>query len=287
MEMPHTVELVAAGMCFGIGIACCAGSWRTMLGSKLPLASAFARYGVGSLANSFLPARAGDAVRMGLFSRVSPGGMLAVAGAVAAVGIARWLALLPLGAAGVVDSSLPPLAIALAAVAVLPLAAAWLLARRGSRRARALLAPLRSARRETYCALAGWVLGTLAARVAAATLAADALGITHPFLAALLVVPALELTGIVPLTPANIGVAGGAAAMAFHAHGTPMRTALAAGLALHAVETAAGIAVGATSFLSLLVATRMRPHRDSPDKIVTGLLPALRRVSAHVNATAR
>ena len=256
MEMPQTVELVAAGVCFAAGIACCAGSWRTMLGSQLRLGSACARYGVGSLANSFLPARAGDAVRIGLFSRVSPGGMLAVAGAVAAVGIARWLALLPLGVAGVVDSSLPPFAIALAAVAVLPLVAAWLLARRGSERARALLAPLRSARRKTYCALAGWVLGTLAARVAAATLAADALGITHPLLAALLVVPALELAGVVPLTPANIGIAGGAAAMAFHAHGTPMHTALAAGLALHAVETAAGVAVGATSFLSLLVAAR-------------------------------
>jgi hypothetical protein len=111
--MPQTVELVAAGMCFAVATACCAGSWRTMLGSQLRLGSACACYGVGSLANSFLPARAGDAVRIGLFSRVSPGGMLAVAGAVAAVGIARWLALLPLGVAGIVDSSLPPLAIAL------------------------------------------------------------------------------------------------------------------------------------------------------------------------------
>jgi uncharacterized membrane protein YbhN (UPF0104 family) len=57
-------------------------------------------------------------------------------------------------------------------------------------------------------------------------------------------VPALELAGIVPLTPANIGIAGGAAALALHAHGVPMHIALAAGLAVHAVETATGIAVG-------------------------------------------
>jgi hypothetical protein len=62
--------------------------------------------------------------------------------------------------------------------------------------------------------------------------------------AALLVIPALELAGTIPLTPANIDVAEGAAALAFHAHGLPMGGALAAGLALHAVETAAGIAFG-------------------------------------------
>ena len=255
--MSRTVELVAAGMCFAVAVGCCAGSWRTMLGSQVSLGGACARYGVGSLANSFLPAHAGDAVRIGLFSRVSPGGVLAVSGGVAAVGTARWLALLPLGVAGVLESSLPPVALALAAVAVLPLLAALLLARRGSRRATLLLAPLRSARRETYCALAGWVVGTLAARVAAATLGGEALGIPHPLGAALLVVPALELAGVMPLTPGNIGVAGAAAAMAFHAHGAPMHTALAAGLALHAVETAAGVAVGAVSFVSLLVATRI------------------------------
>ena len=64
MEMPQTVELVTAGMCFAVGIACCACGWRTMLGSLLRLGCACARYGVGSLANSFLPVRAGDAVRI-------------------------------------------------------------------------------------------------------------------------------------------------------------------------------------------------------------------------------
>jgi hypothetical protein len=44
--------------------------------------------------------------------------------------------------------------------------------------------------------------------------------------------------------------------MAFHADGNADAHRTAAGLALHAVETAAGIAVGAMSFLSLLVATR-------------------------------
>ena len=55
------------------------------------------------------------------------------------------------------------------------------------------------------------------ARLGGVTLAGSALGIPHPLAAALLVVPALELAGVVPLTPANVGIAGGAAAVAFHA----------------------------------------------------------------------
>ena len=262
--MPQAAQLMVAGMCFAIAVACCAGSWRTMLGAQLSLGDACARYGVGSLANTLLPARAGDAVRVGLFGRVSPGGMLAVAGAVAAVGTARWLALLPLGIAGVLGSTLPPLALVAAAAAIVPLVAAWLLARRGSERARRMLAPLRCARRATYAVLGAWIFGTLCARVAAATLAGEALGIAHPLAAALLVVPALELAGVVPLTPANVGVAGGAAAMAFHAHGAPMHTALAAGLILHAVETGAGIAVGAVSLVSLVRSNRRRDRTPSP-----------------------
>jgi hypothetical protein len=174
-------ELALAGTCYAAALLCCAGSWRSLLPAPLRLHDALARYGVGSLANTFLPGRAGDAVRLGLFGRVVPGGVLTVAGAVAAVGATRWLAIVPLG-----------------------------------------------------------IVGT-----------ASAFGVPHPLVAALLVVPALELAGVIPLTPANVGVAGGAAALAFHTQGMPMRDALAAGMALHAVETAAGIVVGAGSAVAL------------------------------------
>ncbi len=123
-------------------------------------------------------------------------------------------------------------------------AAAWLCARRGSRRARALLAPLRAADRATYAALATWVGGTVLARIAAAALTGAALGVPHPLAAALLVVPALELAGVVSVLPANAGLAGGAAAFAFHVGGLPAREALAAGFVLHGVETATGLLVG-------------------------------------------
>jgi uncharacterized membrane protein YbhN (UPF0104 family) len=124
-------------------------------------------------------------------------------------------------------------------------------ARRGSRRAQAALAPLRRAGRSAYVTVLGWVAATLAARIAAAATVGIALGISHPLGTAMLVVPALEVAGLIALTPANAGVAGGAAAIAFNAQGTPMHAALAAGFVVHAVETCAGVAFGAASALSL------------------------------------
>jgi uncharacterized membrane protein YbhN (UPF0104 family) len=240
------IELALAAGCFAVAVACAAASWWALLGRALSLGDACARYGAGSFVNTLVPARAGDAVRLGLFSRVTPGGLLAAGGVAATVGTARWLVIIPLAIGGATAARLPvpPLAIAAAGATMLPLVLAWLFAARGSCRARALLAPLRAIGSRDLAVLIVLVLGTVAARVAAVTLAGAALGVPRPLTAALLVVPALELAGIVPLTPANIGVAGGAAALALHAHGVPMHIALAAGLAVHAVETATGIAVG-------------------------------------------
>jgi hypothetical protein len=260
--MQEALELVLAGTCFAAAIACCAAGWRTMLANPLGLRGAVARYGVGSLANTLLPGRAGDAVRLGLFGRISPGGAIAVVGAAAAVGAFRWLALVPLGIAGVMRSTLPPLAPVIAATALLPPAVVWIFARRGSRRACIALAPLRHACPLTYVTVLGWVCGTLAARIAGVAVTAAALGVRHPLAAALLVVPALELAGVLPLLPANAGMAGGAAAIAFHEQGVPMEAAIAAGLVVHAVETGTALVVGTASALVLVRAgVRIRPRR--------------------------
>lgn len=255
-------ELALAACCFAAATACSAASWRTLLGGSLSRRGACARYGAGSLVNTFVPARAGDAVRLGLFGRVVPGGLLAAGGTAAAVGAVRWLIIVPLGIAAAASARLPlpPLAVAAGGIALVPLVVACLLACRGSRRARALLAPIRSAGRAGLTLLVVWVGATVVARIAAAGLAAAALGVPHPLAAALLVVPALELAGIVPLTPANFGVAGGAAALAFHAHGVPLHTALAAGLVLHGVETATGVVVGGVSVAAML----RRPRPAAP-----------------------
>jgi hypothetical protein len=153
-----------------------------LLGGSLSLRGACARYGAGSLVNTFVPARAGDAVRLGLFGRLVPGGLLAAGGTAAVVGTVRWLIIVPLGiaAAAAARLPLPPLAVAAAGVAVVPLAVALLLACRGSRRARALLAPVRTAGRTGLTLLLVWVGATVVARIAAAALAAAMLHRPRP-----------------------------------------------------------------------------------------------------------
>jgi uncharacterized membrane protein YbhN (UPF0104 family) len=271
--MPELAAFAIAGLCFAAAVACSAASWRALLGPPLSFGNACTRYGVGSLANTFLPGHAGDALRICLFARAVPGGALPVAGAVAAVGAARWLVLLPLGLAGILTSNVPPLALAGIAVVLVPLPAVWLAARRGSRRARAVLAPLRQADPSVYVALFGWIVATLGARIAAAATVGVGLGISHPLAAALLVVPALEVAGLVPLTPANVGFAGGAAAVAFHAQGVPLHAALAAGFVLHAVETSACVAFGATSAFTLA--------RTTPWRELLTLRPAIADLTPH------
>src|SRR3954453_4583028 len=69
-EAIHTVGtadpnwLFAAGACFIVATVAAAGSWRCAVGNaggKTSLPDACARYGAGSLVNTFVPFRAGDA----------------------------------------------------------------------------------------------------------------------------------------------------------------------------------------------------------------------------------
>lgn len=210
---------VLAGVCFAAALACSAGGWRALLLHDVSLVQACARFGCGSLANTFLPIRGGDVVRLSLFGRIVPGGMLGVAGAVAAFSVMRWLTLLPL-----VGAALPPEALVVPAAGL----AVAIALKRGRRRS-----TWQYAKAMTLAA------ASLGARLAGVTL------VTGSLPAALLVVPALELAGVVSVTPANLGVADAAAAIALHAHGLPMSHAVEVALVLHVVETGASVVFGA------------------------------------------
>ena len=229
-----------------------------------------ARYGVGSLVNSVAPARLGDVVRVALFSRTLPGDdrVLRTGGAFAAIGAARALVLAAMLIVGFSLGALPlwPVA-ALVGLGSLAVALAFLTRRRTphSHVAHLLDAfrafgrePLRGAR------IVGWVAVATLSRLAAAAAIAAALGVHSPVVAALLIVPVIDLAGTMPLTPGNIGVTSGAVAMALQAHGVGLTDALGAGIALHAVETAAGLVFGLTGALLLarFPTARLPPHRD-------------------------
>jgi uncharacterized membrane protein YbhN (UPF0104 family) len=99
--------------------------------------------------------------------------------------------------------------------------------------------------------LVAWIALSTAGRLAAATAVGAALGIRQPLAAAVVIVPMLEVAGMIPLTPGNIGVTSGAIAMAFQSQGISFTRGLAAGIAFHAVETAVGILVGVSSVIWL------------------------------------
>ena len=90
-----------------------------------------------------------------------------------------------------------------------------------------------------------------AAKLDAGAAVAAALGVERPLLAALVVVPAVELAAVMPVTPGNAGVASAAVALVLGAHGVAADTALAAGIAFGAVETLSALAVGAGATLVL------------------------------------
>ncbi|MGH2972219.1 MAG: lysylphosphatidylglycerol synthase domain-containing protein [Gaiellaceae bacterium] len=244
---PRWLWLAAFG--FALAVVGSAGSWRSAIGlcgGKTTLTDATARYGAGSLVNTFVPARAGDALRLGLFSRLVPSEhpLWTTGGAFVALGAARAVVL---GTVVLIASF----------AGVLPL---WPLAVAGA----VTVAGIVVARRKRIPAVAalrliGWIALSVAGRVAAATAVGAALGIDQPFVAALVIIPALDVAGIVPLTPGNVGVASAAIAVAYHAQGATFNAGLGAGITFQAVETAVGVTIGLAGILWL--APHPRPAR--------------------------
>jgi len=157
--------------------------------------------------------------------------------------------------AGSLAGAMPlwPLLVLLGLVAV-AVGLAWRARRRSAGgRLSHLLDAFRALGREPRAAvrLVAWIALSTAGRLAAATAVGAALGIRQPLAAAVVIVPALDLAGMMPLTPGNIGVTSGAIAMAFQAHGISFTRGLAAGIAFHAVETAVGILFGLSSVIWL------------------------------------
>jgi uncharacterized membrane protein YbhN (UPF0104 family) len=257
----HPLPLWCGCGLFVVSLLCSAGAWRTTVatcGGRIGRRRAAACYGVGSLANSLLPARIGDAVRVALFSSALPqeDRVWTTSGIFLVIGVARAVVLFALVAAATVFGTLPVWpAAALGAVLAAAAALVWQVRRTQARsHVSHVLDAFRALGRShtTACALACWTAGSMAARVGAAAATASALGVHSPLLAALVIVPALELASLLPLTPGNVGIASGAITLALQLTGTDLTKALSIGIGLHAVEMTAGLGFGATSALYLV-----------------------------------
>lgn len=251
-------SLWVAGLAFaGMSISG-ALAWRAALrasGSPLPFLDTSARYAVGCGVNAIAPAHVGSALRIALLGRVTHGGVWTVSGAAAAVGVTRavWLgALIAIGSAGGVLPRWPLLVIA---TIVLGAGIGAVVSRRLvlPTRLEQILAAFRSlaASPRDLAIVSGWALAGAAAKIVAATAVVSALGIDNPVRAAFVLVPAVELAAILPVTPGNVGIASAAVALALGSQGVDSQTALSAGIAFGAVELLTGMVVGAAGALAL------------------------------------
>ena len=247
-----------AALAFAASLVTSAGAWASALtrcGGSPTRQDATARYCTGSLVNALAPARIGTAVRFALFARVLPneGRIWTVGGIAGSLSAVRALWLAVVLAFGSASGVLPrwPIALLLLAV-VLAAAVAWRArdSRPGTRFAHVLdvFRVLGSCPRAA-AQIVGWVGLAMVTRIAAATGIVAAFGIERPLAAALLIIPALDLAGILPLTPGNVGVASAAVAFALKAHGAGSDVAISAGIAFGAVETLTTLALGTGSLL--------------------------------------
>ena len=251
----HAPWLWLAAIGFTVSVVTASAAWRTSIGvcgGRLTLTDACARYGAGSLVNTVAPFRAGDMLRIALFSRFLPvkERLRTTGGALAATAASRALVLGALVVGGAAAGIVPLWPMLVAAAVVAAGVGVVVLARRTSSH---LLDAFRALGDDPRAALrlVGWLALQLAGRLTGATAVAAALGIRHPLAAAVVVILALDVAGLLPLTPGNIGLAQGAIAIALHARGTPTSSALAAGIAFHAIETAVGIMFGIASLVWL------------------------------------
>lgn len=254
----HWLAVGLAG--FALAFLCTVGAWRAALeaaGGRIGSCRAAASLGVGSLVNSVAPAKLGDAVKIALCARSidAPGRLWTAGGVYAALAAARSLTLAALIVVASLAGAMPvwPVFMLCGLVALLAFAATHSgRFRRHPRIAQVLdgFAALERSPR-AIAAVLGWTVAMVLARLGATMAVAAALGLPHPVLAALLILPALDLASVFPLTPGSIGIGSGAVAVALASRGIGITPALGVGFAMQALETMVSVAAGATGLLYL------------------------------------
>jgi uncharacterized membrane protein YbhN (UPF0104 family) len=244
--------LFAAAVFFAAGLLCSAAAWQSGLracGGTASFTQVSARYAIGSLVNSVTPAHIGGAVRLGLLSRTLPGEdrVWRVCGVGGSVAAARTLALAAMVVAAAAIGNVPLWPAPLLAVAVfLALAFGVRTSERAAGHLRSLLEIFRRIARAPRAGvrILVWVGCSFGARLGAATAIALALGVPRPVFVAIVLIAAMSLAGLLPMTPGNFGAGAGAATLALHGTGVGIGASLALGVAFQAVETFAGMTLG-------------------------------------------
>jgi uncharacterized membrane protein YbhN (UPF0104 family) len=252
--------LFVAGLGFAGSFAFGVGAWRAAFaaaGARIGFRDAGSRIGIGCLVNAVAPAKLGDAVKVALCARAidAPGRLWTAGGVYAALAAARSIALAALVVGASVAGALPVWPVFVLAGLGGGIAVAAHLSPRLRRHphVKQLLEGAAALERSPRAAAAvlGWTAAMVISRLTATVAVAAALGLPHPVVAALVILPALDLAGALPLTPGSVGIGSGAVAVALAARGIGMSQALGAGIAIQALETIVSVAAGGTGALYL------------------------------------
>jgi hypothetical protein len=256
----HGLPLVVAAICAPLVPAATAAGWRSVLASRglsLTAAEAWGCYGLGSIANTFLPGRAGDALRIELFSRrlqhSSPRWL--ACGIATSVGLAQSLVFgIVLG----VGSLLGALPIWTIAPSLVVPAATWAVARGALRRKPgdriACLATAATLPLPAWARVIGWLATAAIARLFLVGAVLEALRVPDPVSVAIVAVCGLAVGNAVPFAPGCAGIAAAAMSVSLGDAGLHASTAVAAAVSFHAFETAAGLLFGASGWMLLRLA---------------------------------
>jgi uncharacterized membrane protein YbhN (UPF0104 family) len=243
----HLAMLVASSLC-----------WRRSFGafgSRIGGADACMRYGVGTFINAVAPARAGGAIRIGLFTRSLTGArsvqrsgtaLFAIA-SVRAAAVTSMLAIASIFGAGPRWLLAAPVIVIVSTVCV-------------RRRLRALKDNL-----DWRCAaeLMGWATLAAGCRCLSIVSALAAVGVPSAFAAGVVGWLGLEVAALIPLAPGLAGVGAAGIVMAVSAHGVASATAMAGGVAFYTAEAAAGILFGAVATAVFLARSTPLHHRTA------------------------
>ncbi len=255
----HPVPVALAAAALLVTLAASAGAWRCALaagGAEVRFREAWGCYGLGSLANAVLPARLGEAVRIGLFAGrlgrvdrrwLSGGACLAVA---AARGVVYAVTCAAAAAAGL----LPGWTLAAPLVAAVAITGALVIIRTRAPGRAATLGLAASLRPRAGATLLGWVSVAAGCRLAGAVAVLHALDVSRPFAAAVVGLAALAVGSTIPLGPGGAGVAGVGMVLALAQLGVAPSKAVAAAMAFHALETLASLVFGSSGWVALRTA---------------------------------
>jgi hypothetical protein len=262
--------LLLSALMFLLGALATARAWRAGMegcGADASASAVTSRYAVGSLANSFSPAPAGELVRIALLSQLirAQGARYTVAGICTTVAVIRiFVTGIVFGAVAWTTPATTTLAEAALAITTLVALSSVMLRLPLRGRLAHLGDAARGLRRSPRLALSmfAWIATTTFVRIVAVSCAVGAFGVPRPWLAALLIVPAVELASLVPFVPGNLGVTSALITLALRDRHVALLHAISVGLALHAIELAVGICFGLGGVLVLghpRVVRRMAP----------------------------